>query len=125
VDDDKLVLRAINNFLSFEGHSVTSVDTGEEALRQIKDKEYDLLIIDVRMPGLNGIDTIKTIREYLKKQKKPAIPEIVITGYMDSAAENDAGKLGIKEFIYKPFSIKDFKSVIDKKITKVSNKKVS
>jgi len=116
IDDDKLVLRAITKFLVSTGYNVESANSAEEALQKIKDLKLDLVITDVKMPGVDGIETIKKIRAFYKNSDKPSIPEIIITGYMDADAEKEAKELGIKDYVYKPFAINDFIKVIEKRL---------
>jgi CheY-like chemotaxis protein len=68
------------------------------------------------MPGINGIEAIKKIRELRNKNKKPHIPEIVITGYADPEIEKEAEKLKITDYIYKPFATGDFIKTIETKL---------
>ena len=116
VDDDKLVLRTITKLLNQQGYNVESAESGKEALKKIEKEKFDLLIADVRMPDMNGIETIKKIRALYNKRDKPQIPEIIITGYMDPEAEREARKLGITDFIHKPFIISDFVKTVIKKL---------
>jgi excisionase family DNA binding protein len=116
VDDDKIVLKSISKFLSSHGYNIEIATNGEEALKKVKEDDFDLLITDIRMPGINGIETIKKIREFLLKKKKPFVPEVVITGYADAAVEREAEKLGISDYIYKPFATTEFINTIEKKL---------
>lgn len=115
VDDDKLVLKSIAAFLNTCGYNVDSAGSGEEALEKVKSKSFDLIIADVRMAGLDGIETIEKIREFCNKSKKTPPQEIIITGYMDTEAEQRANKLGITDYIYKPFAVTDFIGIVKKK----------
>ena len=116
VDDDKIVLKTISKLLAQQGYEVVTADTGEEAIKKVQDNLFDLILVDVRMPTPDGIETIKRIRSLCHKDKKPIIPEIVITGYADPAAEREAMELGITDFIYKPFLISDFLKAVEKKL---------
>lgn len=116
VDDDKLVLKTITRFLNKQGHNVEFAESGEEAIKKIEKSDFDLIIIDIRMPGIDGIETIKRFRNYYNKHNKPHIPEIVITGYMDTAAEKEATRLGITDYLYKPFAISDLIRAVKEKV---------
>ena len=113
IDDDQLVLKTIARFLQMHGYKVEPVESGEEALKRVYESNFNLIITDIRMPGLNGIETIKRIRELNHVQNRPAVREIVITGYADSQIEQEAERLGIKDFIYKPFATTDFIKTIE------------
>ena len=71
------------------------------------------VITDIRMPGINGIETIKRIRELNQAQNRPLPREIVITGYADRDVEEEAEKLGVADFIYKPFVTTEFIKTIE------------
>jgi len=118
IDDDELVLKSTNRLLKRYKYDIVAVERGKDAVQKVKDEHFDLLIVDVMMPDLNGIETIKRIRRTLKECKKPAIPELIITGYADSSAERDIMKLGISDIVYKPFLISEFLKIIVKKMEK-------
>lgn len=116
IDDDFLVRESLKVILEREGIGVTLASSGEEALRFIAEKEFDLIVTDVRMPGMNGMETLKAIRaEYAKAGKNP-VPEIVMTAYEDVNAQNEAAKMGVKEFIYKPFELNHFLNILRQNI---------
>ncbi len=100
VEDDVLVLKTVEKLLNGSGYNVTAARNGEEALKVIKDKHFDLIISDIRMPGLDGIQTI----ERLKQVEQRPTPVILITGYASEEAPIDAVKLGVVDYILKPFN---------------------
>ena len=63
VDDDEMVLMALNELLKPEGYEVDSANSGKEALKKIGENHYDLLMLDIIMPGMNGFELCKMIRE--------------------------------------------------------------
>ncbi|MCM8756752.1 MAG: response regulator, partial [Candidatus Omnitrophica bacterium] len=77
---------------------------------------FDLIICDVRMPEMDGIETITKIRSYLKKAKKKNIPEVIITGYADVDKYEKAMELKVIDYLYKPFHSEDLLKVIRKVI---------
>lgn len=109
IDDDKMVGKSLEKLLTSMGYVPIVVDSGEAAISYIKDNDCALIISDIRMPKIDGINTIKTIR-----QLKPSIPEILITGYADSESYKEAQKLKVVNFIYKPFDIKQITQAINK-----------
>jgi response regulator RpfG family c-di-GMP phosphodiesterase len=68
------------------------------------------------MPGEDGIEAIKNIREYLDENNKKRIPEVLITGYADEEKYKNALKLKVADYIYKPFDTNDFLEVIRKNL---------
>jgi two-component system response regulator AtoC len=109
VDDEALTLRTIGRALEAEGYDVLSASNGEEALRIVTEEKPDLALLDVVLPGINGI-------EVLRQAKKISPPMIVVmmSAYhlVDRAVE--AMKLGAYDFLIKPFHIADMVNTIQR-----------
>jgi len=116
IDDDQLVLKTIATFLKANGYHVEPVATGKEALERVKKVNFDLVISDIRMPEMDGIETIERIRNFHNNYNKPSIPEILISGYVDARTERKAEELGITDRIHKPFLANDFIETIKRRI---------
>ncbi|MDP1853861.1 MAG: response regulator [Candidatus Omnitrophota bacterium] len=116
VDDDQLVLKSITKLLKAFGYDSESAKSGEEALEKVKRSAFDLIIMDIRMPGMDGVDTIEKIRDFYCKSQQALPQEILITGYMDTTAEEKADRLNITDCIYKPFAISEFVTTVKKKL---------
>lgn len=116
IDDEELITKSLLRLLSKEGYDVTIARNGQEAIGKVKESAFDLIISDVRMPELDGIETITEIRSYLKKANKKPIPEILITGYADINKYEAASKLKVMDYIYKPFDNNEFLKVIKKAV---------
>ncbi|MFA5928022.1 MAG: response regulator [Candidatus Margulisiibacteriota bacterium] len=115
VDDETYTRELLEMLLGDEGYKVKTAKDGFEAIDLIKKRSFDLICMDVRMPGLNGVETLAEIRKVDDK-----IPVIMITGY----GPNELVKKAQDEYhivgcIYKPFDIDEFlaeiKSAINKK----------
>ena len=106
IDDDGLVTKSLCSLLGKAGYSTNASENGFDAIEKIKDTHIDLIIADIRMPEINGVQTIKRIKELLKSKNKPDIPVIFITGYTDSKVNLEAKELG--EVIFKPFDYQEF-----------------
>lgn len=97
VDDDPDILLIINDFLIKEGYNVVSAKNGEEAVNKVKTQKIDLILMDIAMPKLNGVEAIKEIRKI-----KPKMPYIMITAFTDaSKGLNVSGS----ECFLKPFDL--------------------
>ncbi|MBI4972829.1 MAG: response regulator [Candidatus Omnitrophica bacterium] len=116
VDDDALILRSLAKFLASHGYQVETAQSGEEALKNAQETSFDLMITDVRMPQMNGIETLKAMRKLQTNFNRPDIPEMIITGFADSQAQKELQDLGINDFIYKPFVTTDFIKTIEGKL---------
>jgi len=106
VDDDKLILMTLKRLLTREGYKVISALSGDVALRKIQESDFDLIISDIKMPQMGGIEVIKKEREYLSRNNKKPIPEIFITGYANEEIYKEALTLNAAGYIEKPFDIK-------------------
>lgn len=117
VDDDKLVGVSLERLLKLKGYAVSFVDNGTAAIQKVKETDFDLIISDIRMSKLDGIETIERIREYLKEQSKDSIPEVLITGFADNESYRSAQKMGVADFIYKPFDTDKFLQIVERVIS--------
>lgn len=117
IDDEKLVVESLKKLLKREGYDASIAKNGTEAMEQIQEGDYDLIVSDIRMPDINGIEIVKKIREHLKQNGKQPVPEILITGYASKENLQEAEKLNVADYIYKPFNIKDFLDVVKKNIS--------
>ena len=116
IDDEELVVKSLSMLLRSTGYEVEVATTAEEALNKVKDIDLDLIISDIRMPGADGVETIKQIRAYLKDSNKDPIPEVLITGYADLQKYNQAMELKVADYLYKPFDNEDLLRIVKKVI---------
>ncbi|MFJ7663599.1 response regulator transcription factor [Lysinibacillus sp. NPDC097162] len=102
VEDDEDIREMVDKFLTMEGFAVTSVTNGEEAVQICLSKTFDLVILDIMMPKLDGLEVLKIIRE------KEALP-IIMMSAKDSDVDKALGLgLGADDYIAKPFSMLEF-----------------
>ena len=100
VDDEASILKALSDILSDEGFETITVSNGYEALKILESESPDLVLLDIWMPGIDGIDTLKEI-----KKIHPTTPVIMITGHGTIETAVNATKIGAFDFIEKPLSI--------------------
>ncbi len=106
VDDEAPVCRTVAKILVKEDCQVDTVLSAEEALKKMEDKEYDVVITDLMMPKISGMELLGIIRE-----KYPEISVIMITGYATIKTSVQAMKLGAFDYIPKPFTPDELRSV--------------
>lgn len=116
IDDEELVIESLKRLLKREGYNVTISKNGKEAMEKIKEEDFDLIISDIRIPEIDGVEIVKNIREYLKQKGKKSIPEILITGYSSDEIFKQAKELKVADFIYKPFDIRDLLEIVKKNL---------
>jgi len=97
IDDEKAIRKTLGEILSYEGYKIDEAGDGEEGLKKFKDKEYDVVLCDIKMPKIDGI-------EFLEKAKEsnPDIPIIMISGHGNIDTAVEAVKKGAFDFISKP-----------------------
>ncbi len=97
VDDEEIVRRSHLRTLSGEHCNVEAVTNGQDALRRMEQQPFDVVLLDVRMPGLDGMAVLKTI-----KQNWPDSEVIIITGYPAVDSAKQAVTLGAYDYLAKP-----------------------
>jgi DNA-binding NtrC family response regulator len=106
IDDDAVVGRSFDRVLSGKGYEVDTARNGEEGLRDIDARDYDVIFTDIKMPGMDGLEVAERIRA-----KSPWTPVIVITGYGTEENEARASVLGVNGFVRKPLTPEMIESV--------------
>ncbi len=114
VDDDVSILRILKRLLLDKGYDVFTAGNGKEAIMQIEENDFDLVITDLMMPETDGLEVLRKAKE-----KNPNTQVIMITGYatLDSAIE--ALKLGAFDYIRKPFKLAELDVTIRNAIEKI------
>ncbi|MDD5216936.1 MAG: response regulator [Candidatus Omnitrophica bacterium] len=106
IDDEEILTRTFVRLLEKNGYEAFFVKTGADAVEIVKEIDFDLIITDMRMPGMNGYETLKGIREACHEQNKQSPPEIIVTGYADECLEKQVKELRPAVYLYKPFDVK-------------------
>ena len=119
MEDDHSVARGLEMILSEEGYTVNLADTGKLAMEAFRQKRFDLLVADLRLPDIDGMEVIKQV-----KTEKPETEVIVITGYGTAAKAVEAMKLGVHDFLPKPFTEGQIKTAIDEALQEHAEKPV-
>lgn len=99
IDDDEWIRDSLRIFFEAEGCHLLAFETAEEGLTELKDRTYDLIIVDYRLPGLNGLEFFKRTRNIPSDALK-----VLITAYRDNTVISEAKKLKVQGFIEKPFT---------------------
>jgi len=117
VDDDESLREFLEIFLANEGYKVRSAPSGEAALEEIRQRAPDLVISDIRMPGMDGVQLLKEI-----KGIDPTVPVVLITAFasLDSAVE--AMKEGAWDYVTKPFQLEELREIVERAISSASTK---
>ena len=98
VDDDRAILQSCRNILTDEGHEVEIATSGASGLELLKQRPFDLMLVDLKMPGMNGLETLKAARRV-----DPRLVAIIFTAYGTIQTAVEAIKAGAFNYITKPF----------------------
>ncbi len=107
VEDDKDMSRIISSILKEEGYKIDRAYDGEQAIKKIKAKDYNLMILDYKLPDINGINVLKEVR-----RTKPSLKVIMISAYGSPSIKSTAKKLGVYRFLDKPFDLNRLVKVV-------------
>jgi len=99
LDDDPVVTLSVKRILGAEGYNISTVERGEDALAKLSKEDFDLLISDVRLPDISGMEVLKEARII-----KPKTDVVIITGYPTLEDAKESVRLGAFEYIEKPFT---------------------
>ncbi|MDY6969114.1 MAG: response regulator [Spirochaetota bacterium] len=117
VDDEVNLCRGCQRIFEDEGYIMETAYTGKDGLRRATKEMYDAVLVDLKMPDMNGIDLIKQLKEY-----RPDVPVIMITGYASVPTAVEAMKSGADDYIPKPFNPDEIVGAVKKAIRKVTGK---
>ena len=98
VDDELIMRESLAGWLQRDGHEVETAASGEEALKKVEEKRYDILLVDIKMEGISGLDVLKQVKE-----DDPDIAVVMITAYGSISTAIDAMKSGAQDYLLKPF----------------------
>ena len=111
VDDDRTILRSLREILEFEGYSVETVQTGQEAIEKSKTEFYNLALLDIKLPDMEGTKLLEAMHE-----TSPRMVKIMVTGY--PALENavEALNMGADAYLMKPVHPQRMLKVVEEKL---------
>ena len=107
IDDEELIIRSLRKLLEKEGYLVFIAKNGQDAVIMAEEENFDLIVADIRMPGMNGVEAVQSIYQGLDKRNLKRMPFIFITGYADAEIKKKAQTLKPIAYIYKPFDINE------------------
>jgi len=109
IDDEAELLKTLAERLRVRGMAVTTAQSGQEALDIIRDADFDAVVLDLAMPGLDGIETLRRMQAL-----KPDVQVVLLTGHATVEKSVEAMKLGAVDLLEKPADFKDLLATIEK-----------
>jgi len=116
VDDEGAIRYSITKTLQRVGYHVEAAASGEEALEMMKNQDYDVVLTDIRMPGLTGVELLSKIKE-----QAPDAVVILLTGYASLETAIESLRLGAHDYLVKPSSSQDIRNSVAKGIERAQN----
>ena len=113
VDDEKIIHESCGRILRDEDYTVETALSGQEALLKLKEKQYDLVLSDIKMPGMSGVEALEKM-----KKEVPDITVVMFTGYSSVETARDSMKLGAADYLPKPFTPEELLRVVREALQK-------
>ena len=118
VEDEAVVRESVRDWLVEDGYDVECVETGEEALERIKQEEFGVIVLDLRLPDIDGLQVFEQAKEL-----KPETKGVIITAYPSKETWEKAKRLGLLDFLAKPFKVDDLEKLIEAALGETEIKK--
>jgi two-component system sensor histidine kinase/response regulator len=107
IDDEDIVLRSSRRIFERSGYEIDTAPSGDEGLEMARAGNYDVVVTDLKMPGLGGMDVLKALRK-----EKPDVVVVIFTGYANVETAREALKNGAFDYVPKPFTPEELRSVV-------------
>ena len=107
VEDEAIMRESLRDWLTEGGYQVETAEDGEEALKTIAERDFDIVILDLRLPGKDGIEVLREAKE-----KRPKLKGVIITAYPSVGTAVEAMKEGAIDYLPKPFDLNDLEKLI-------------
>ncbi len=117
VDDEEMIRRIVSKYALFEGHEVTEAPDGMKAIELCRENDFDIIIIDIMMPELDGFSACREIRKFSD------VPIIMLSARGEEYDKINGFELGVDDYVVKPFSPKELMLRVDAILKRASPKK--
>jgi DNA-binding response OmpR family regulator len=109
VDDEETLRVVLSAELKGEGYQVTSAADGQEAIHHLATNQFDLILLDIKMPNMDGYEVLKFVKERYKTTKV-----IMLTGFADIKNAIESKKLGAADYVCKPYNLVDLFNTVER-----------
>ncbi len=118
VEDETILREALREWLVADGYDVEVAESGEEAVDKIRKEEFGVVVIDLRLPGIDGLRVFEEAKE-----TKPEIKGVIITAYPSEETKVKAKEMGLLDYLTKPFKVEDLEKIISQALEEISERK--
>jgi DNA-binding NtrC family response regulator len=112
VDDEEALRTVLSAELQGEGYQVASAGDGQEAINILTTQEFDLILLDIKMPNVDGFEVLKFV-----KDRHPKTKVVMLTGFADLKNAIESKKLGAEDFVSKPYDLVDLLTTVERVLT--------
>ena len=109
VDDEEALRTVLSTELEGEGYQVNTAADGEEAIKILGSQQFHLILLDIKMPNVDGFEVLKYV-----KQHQPSTKVIMLTGFADLKNAIESKKLGAEDFVSKPYDLVDLLTTVER-----------
>lgn len=109
VDDEDALRTVLSGELVSEGYDVRTAGDGDDAIQNLQKENFDLILLDIKMPRLSGFEVLKFVKEKFPKTKV-----VMLTGFADLKNAIESKKLGAEDFVSKPYDLVDLLTTIER-----------
>jgi DNA-binding NtrC family response regulator len=109
VDDEESLRTVLSSELINEGYEVRTASDGDDAIQEMRNVDFDLVLLDIKMPRMNGFEVLKHIKENHARSKV-----VMLTGFADLKNAIESKKLGADDFVSKPYDLVDLLTTIER-----------
>jgi DNA-binding NtrC family response regulator len=109
VDDEDALRTALSDELTSKGYNVSTASDGDEAISGLQKETFDLVVLDIKMPRVNGFEVLKFVKE-----KHPETKAVMLAGFADFGNVIDVKKLGAEDFVAKPYDLANLLTTIER-----------
>ncbi len=109
VDDEDALRTVLSGELVSEGYDVRTASDGDDAITNLQKESFDLVLLDIKMPRMNGFEVLKFVKE-----KFPRTKVVMLTGFADLKNAIESKKLGAEDFVSKPYDLVDLLTTIER-----------
>ena len=119
VEDETVVREALRDWLIEDGYDVDVAEDGEAALEKIKEEEFGVIVLDLKLPGIDGLQVFEEAKEI-----RPAAKGVIITAYPSKETLEKAKRLGLLDYLPKPFKVEDLEKIIGGTLGELEREKI-
>jgi len=111
-EDSSVIQNLARKILEFQNYEITSVKNGEQVLQILEQETFDILLLDINMPVMDGMECVKKVRE-LTDKKKAAVPVVAITGNAKNYSEEEFKAAGFNDVLVKPLNFDKLVEIVN------------